>query len=186
VPSAVTDALIRWREGDAAAFDEVVPLVYDELRALAERYMRRERGEHTLQSTALVHEAYLRLVDYDRIDWKGRAHFLGVAATVIRNILVDHARRVGRAKRGGDVCLLQLDESISAPQQRNVDLVRLDDAMQGLEKISPEQARIVELRFFAGLSVEETAEAMAISESTVKRHWAFAKTWLSRELAQSQ
>jgi RNA polymerase sigma factor (TIGR02999 family) len=186
VPSDVTDALVRWRNGDAEAFQQVMPLVYEEMRNLAARYMRQERGEHTLQSTALVHEAYLRLVDYDRIDWKGRAHFLGIAATVIRNILVDHARRVGRLKRGGDVCMLQLDESIGAPRERQVDLVRLDDALQTLEKLSPEQARIVELRFFAGLSVEETAEAVGISDSTVKRHWTLAKTWLSRELAQNQ
>jgi RNA polymerase sigma factor (TIGR02999 family) len=179
----VTDLLIRWRGGDQAALNELMPEVYGELRRLARRYLRSERPGHTLQSTALVHEAYLRLVDHHRIDWQGRAHFLGVAATIIRNILVDHARTRGRLKRGGGVCCLSLDEAIADPAGRDLDLVALDDALLSLSAGDPRQARIVELRFFGALSIEETAEVMGLSPSTVKREWLTARTMLYRDIS---
>ena len=182
VTADVTQLLARWREGDEAALRELMPLVYDELRLLARRYAGQERGNHTLQGTALVHEAYMRLVDYNRIDWKGRAHYLGIAATVIRNILVDHARRRQRQKRGGDACFLQLDETLVPAPERDLDLVAVDDALISLAKLDGQQAKVVEMRFFAGLTIEETAEAMGISDSTVKRDWIVAKTWLFKEI----
>jgi RNA polymerase sigma factor (TIGR02999 family) len=181
-PGDVTVLLARWRGGDSKALDELMPLVYRELRDRAARYLRSERPGHTLQSTALVHEAYLRLVDYDRIDWQGRAHFLGVAATIIRQILLDHARGRLRSKRGGGNLFLQLDESIAAGASRDVNLVALDDALRDLARLDSQQARVVELRFFGGLSIEETAEVLSISDSTVKRDWALARSWLFREL----
>ena len=182
--SDVTQLLVRWRGGDRQAFDELVPLVYAELRQLAGRYMRRESAHRTLQGTALVHEAYLRLIDYKGVDWKGRAHFFAIAARVIRNILVDQARMRGREKRGGDQCFLQLDEGLARPAERDLDLIALDDSLLSLEKIDAQQAKIIELRFFAGLSIEETAEAIGISDSTVKRDWVVAKTWLFKEIQQ--
>jgi RNA polymerase sigma factor (TIGR02999 family) len=160
-----------------------MPEVYCELRRLAHRYLKSERPGHTLQSTALVHEAYLRLVEHNRIDWQGRAHFLGVAATIIRNILVDHARTRGRVKRGAGACHLSLDEAIAVPAGRDLDLVALDDALLSLSVDDPRQARIVELRFFGGLSIEESAEVMGLSPSTVKREWLTARTMLYRELS---
>ncbi len=178
----VTQILTRWRGGDKQALDELMPLVYREMRDLAARSLRRERPHHTLQCTALVHEAYMRLVHYDRIDWRSRAHFLGVAATLIRQILVDHARSRLSAKRGGGNLFLQLEESVAETPSREVNLVALDDALMDLARLDPQQARVVELRFFGGLSIEETAEVLAISDSTVKREWAVAKSWLFREL----
>ena len=178
----VTQLLIRWREGDRQAFDQLVPLVYDELRQLANRYMRQEHGHRTLQGTAVVHEAYLRLVDCNSVDWKGRAHFFAIAAKIIRNVLVDQARLRGREKRGGDQCFLQLDESLVRPAERDLDIVALDDALLGLEMLDSQQAKIIELRFFAGLTIEETAEALGISDSTVKRDWLVAKSWLYKEI----
>jgi RNA polymerase sigma factor (TIGR02999 family) len=174
---------VRWRAGDQAAFNELIPEVYSELRRLARRYLHNERPGHTLQSTALVHEAYLRLVEENRIDWQSRAHFVGVAAGIIRNILVDHARTRGRLKRGGGACRLSLDEAIAKPAERDIDLVALDDALLSLSAADPQQGRIVELRFFGGLSIEETAEVMGLSASTVKREWATARTLLYRELS---
>ena len=181
-PPGVTVLLTRWREGDRKALDELMPLVYRELRDRASAYLRQERPNHTLQSTALVHEAYLRLVDYNRIDWRGRAHFLGIAATVIRQVLLDHARGRQRGKRGGGNLVLQLEESLVGSAEREVNLLALEDALQDLARLDAQQARVVELRFFGGLSIEETAEVLAVSESTVKRDWALARSWLFREL----
>jgi RNA polymerase sigma factor (TIGR02999 family) len=182
-PHEVTRLLIAWRNGDQHAFEELLPLVYDELRRLAGRYLRHERPGHTLQSTALVHEAYLRLVDQKSVQWQNRAHFFGVAAQMIRRILVDHARSHQTAKRGGGAAKLSLDEALATPEQRDLDLVSLDDALTGLTRIDEQQARIVELRFFGGLSIEETAEVLTISPATVKRDWVIAKSWLYREMA---
>lgn len=182
-PHEVTNLLLRWGEGDRQAFDALAPLVYDELRRLAGRYLRRERSDHTLQSTALVHEAYLRLVDQRNVRWQNRAQFFGLAAELIRRILVDHARARQAAKRGGAVYKLTLDEALDASAPRDLDLVRLDDAMKALAELDSQQARVVELRFFAGLTIEETAEVLGISPATVKRDWLVAKAWLRRELS---
>ena len=178
----VTELLVSWSNGDQQALDRLTPLVYGELRRLAARYLRRERSDHTLQSTALVHEAYLRLIDQKHVRWQNRAHFFGVAAQMIRRILVDHARGKQAAKRGAGGWKLSLDEAIATPEQRDLDLVALDDALGGLAKIDPQQSRVVELRFFAGLSIEETAEVLRISPATVKRDWTAAKAWLYREM----
>jgi RNA polymerase sigma factor (TIGR02999 family) len=178
----VTELLVSWSNGDQQALDRLTPLVYGELRRLAARYLRRERSDHTLQSTALVHEAYLRLIDQKHVRWQNRAHFFGVAAQMIRRILVDHARGKQAAKRGSGGWKLSLDEAIATPEQRDLDLVALDDALGGLAKIDPQQSRVVELRFFAGLSIEETAEVLRISPATVKRDWTAAKAWLYREM----
>jgi RNA polymerase sigma factor (TIGR02999 family) len=159
-----------------------MPLVYEELRTLAGHYLRREKPGHTLQSTALVHEAYLRLANQPAIDWQNRAHFFGIAARLIRQILVDHARSKLTAKRDGGL-KISLDEALDVPGGRELDLVRLDDALQGLARIDEQQSRIVELRFFGGLSIEETAEVVGVSPRTVKREWATARAWLFRELS---
>jgi RNA polymerase sigma factor (TIGR02999 family) len=181
----VTQLLSQWRDGDRAALDRLMPLVYEELRTIAGRFLRRERPGHTLQSTALVHEAYVKLVDQNRSDWQSRAHFYGVAATIIRNILVDHARARNAMKRGGAQPALSLDEALAVPNSQDLDLVAVDDALLNLSRLDPQQARIVELRFFAGLTIEETAEVLGISESTVKRDWIVAKTWIYRTLSQT-
>jgi RNA polymerase sigma factor (TIGR02999 family) len=181
-PDSVTHLLLRWGDGDRAALDALTPLVYDELRRLAGRHLRRERSDHTLQSTALVHEAYLKLVDQKNVRWQNRAQFFGLAAEMIRRILVDHARARQAAKRGGGAFKLTLDEALDASEPKDLDLVRLDDVLQGLAKIDPQQGRIVELRYFAGLTIEETAEVLNISPATVKRDWMVAKAWLKREM----
>jgi RNA polymerase sigma factor (TIGR02999 family) len=181
-PHEVTNLLLKWGEGDRQALDALAPLVYDELRRLAGRYLRRERMEHTLQSTALVHEAYLKLIDQRNVRWQNRAQFFGLAAELIRRILVDHARARMAAKRGGTSYKLTLDEALDASAPRDLDLVRLDDVLQGLAKIDRQQSRVVELRFFAGLTIEETAEVLGISPATVKRDWLVAKAWLRREM----
>jgi RNA polymerase sigma factor (TIGR02999 family) len=181
-PSGVTQLLVRWGNGDQQALEQLIPLVYGELRRLADRYVRRERPGHTLQSTALVHEAWMKLIDQRNVHWQNRAHFFGVAAQMIRRILVDYARNRHAEKRGGHAFKLSLDEAIEVPKQRDLDLVALDDALEGLAKIDEQQAKIVELRFFAGLSIEETAEALRISPATVKRDWVVAKAWLYREM----
>jgi RNA polymerase sigma factor (TIGR02999 family) len=185
VPGDVTRLLQSWQAGDRQALDRLIPLVYEELRLIAGRYLRREKPGATLQSTALVHEAYMRLVDQTRTDWQSRAHFFGVAATVIRNILVDHARARQTAKRGGPMPPLSLDEALAVPQQRDLELIAVDDALLSLSRFDPQQGRIVELRFFAGLSIEETAEVLGISESTVKRDWALAKAWIFHTLSKT-
>jgi RNA polymerase sigma factor (TIGR02999 family) len=179
--AAVTRLLVRWTEGDKQALEDLLPLVYDELRRQARRYLQQERPGHTLQSTALVHEAYLRLVDQN-VSWQNRAHFFGIAAQMMRRILVDHARSRSAAKRGDGACRVTLDEGLVALEQRDLDIVALDDALANLAKIDPQQSKIVELRFFAGLSIEETSEVLHISPATVKRDWAMAKAWLHREM----
>lgn len=178
----VTALLIRWSQGDGSAADKLFPLVYDELRRLARRCLAGERRDHTLQSTALVHEAYLRLVDQGSAHPDDRVHFFAIAAQVMRRVLVDHARRRSAAKRGGGALTITLSDAIAQPKQREVDLMALDSALQGLSAIDPQQAQIVEMRFFAGLSIEETSQALRISPATVKRDWATARAWLYREM----
>jgi RNA polymerase sigma factor (TIGR02999 family) len=178
----VTELLVRWRAGDAQALDALMSVVYPELRRLAQRYLQRERSDHTLQSTGLVHEAYLRLVGQNAPQWENRAHFFGVAARLMRQILVDHARSHNAAKRGGGDCKVALDETIFLPQKVNLDLVQLDDALKELAKLDERQSRIVELRFFAGLSIGDTSEVLGISRATVEREWASARAWLYQEM----
>jgi RNA polymerase sigma-70 factor (ECF subfamily) len=175
--------LIQLTDGDRAVLDGLLPLIYDELRSLASKYLRRERPGHTLQPTALVHEAYMRLVDQTQVRWQNRAHFFGVAAQMMRRILVDHARGHSAEKRGGEFHKLSLDENIEVPGgDRDINLVALDDALNRLDEIDPQKSKIVELRFFGGLSVEETAEVLSVSVPTVKRHWRMAKAWLHGEI----
>lgn len=181
----VTGLLLAWGRGDQSAADRLVGAVYDELRRQAERAMRREGGEHTLQATALVHESYLRLVDQRRVEWRNRAHFFAIASTVMRRILVDHARARLTAKRGGGVVPITLAGAAhgGAQETDDVDLLALHEALERLAQLDPEQARLVELRYFGGLTIEETAEALDVSPATVKREWALARAWLRRELA---
>jgi RNA polymerase sigma factor (TIGR02999 family) len=181
-PEDVTQILREVSGGDREAPARLMPLVYDELRRLADHYLRGERPDHTLQPTALVHEAYLKLIDQTRVDWQNRAHFFGVAAQLMRRILVDHARRHQAEKRGGFRQKLTLDEAVDYSRTRDVDLVKLDDALTALAKFDARQSRIVELRFFGGLTIEETAEAIGISPATVKVDWSMAKAWLRREI----
>lgn len=185
-PNEVTGLLVRWRSGDREALDSLMPLVYEELRQLARHYLRQERPGHTLQSTALVHEAYVRLLGQDPPQWQNRAHFFGVAARVMRQILVDHARSSRAAKRGGDSLKLTLDEGLVGSKKEDLDLVALDDALNSLAQISPQQSQIVELRFFSGLTIEDTSEVLGISPATVKRHWTAARAWLFREMNRSE
>jgi len=183
--SQVTELLGRWRGGDREALDALMPLVYSELRRIAHHYLQNERSGHTLQSTALVHEAYVRLIDQDLPQWQNRAHFFAVAAQLMRQILVDYARSHGAAKRGGNVCTLTLDDAEEVPLPLDVDVVALDDALKILAEMDPQQSRVVELKFFAGLSIEDTSEVLGISSSTVKRDWITARAWLYRELDRS-
>jgi RNA polymerase sigma factor (TIGR02999 family) len=182
--TTVTELLLAWSRGDLTVQDELMSRVYHELRRLASRYLRRERSGHTLGTTALVHEAYLRLVDQRTFPWQSRTHFLAIAAQMMRRILVDQARRRSFRKRGGDRgAQLSLDHALELPlATRAPDLVALDDALDALEAAEPVQARLVELRFFAGLSVEETAEVLAVSPATVDRRWRLAKAWLFRAM----
>ena len=182
-PPRVTELLLAWGSGDQAALDKLIPLVYDELRRLAKRYLRRERPNHTLQPTALVHEAYFRLVGTTNIHWQNRAHFFGAAAQMMRRILVDHAREQQAAKRGGGECKVTLNEEVAFAHERDVNVLALDDALNRLAEIDPQKCRIVELRFFSGLSVDETAEALGISEATVTRQWRTVKAWLHRQIS---
>jgi RNA polymerase sigma-70 factor (ECF subfamily) len=177
----VTVLLSEMSKGNDEAASKLVPLVYDEMRRLAGRYMRRERENHTLQATALVHEAYLKLVE-QRSDWQSRAHFFGVAAQVMRHILIDHARGHVRAKRGGAKEALSLDDALVFSDEKSAELLAVDEAMQRLAKLDPRQGKVVEMRFFGGLTVEETAEALGISPITVKRDWSLARAWLYGEL----
>ena len=179
----ITTLLADWRRGDREALDQLAPMVYDELRRLASSYLKQERMDHTLQSTALVHEAYLRMVGGVDVDWENRSHFFGVAAQIVRRILVEHARAANTAKRGSGAVVLSINEELNTAQQRAPNLLALEDSLNALAAIDARQARIVELRYFAGLNVEETAEVMDISPATVKREWAVAKAWLYRELA---
>jgi len=178
----VTRLLQAWRDGEQAALDELVPLVYDELRRLAARYMTRERPERTLQTTALVNEAYLRLVDMAQANWQNRTHFMAVCAKVMRRILVDQARARHAAKRGGAARPLELDEALAMAGGPGADLVAVDEALEALSAMDERKGRVVELRFFGGLSVEETAEVLQVSVETVMRDWKFAKSWLRREI----
>jgi RNA polymerase sigma factor (TIGR02999 family) len=179
----VTELLIAWSDGNKQALDLLMPIVFDELRRQAARYLRGERAGHTLQTTALVNEAYLRLVDQNNVRWQNRAHFFGIAAQLMRRILVDHARAKHRAKRGGADLRVTLNEATAVAADREVDLVALDEALDRLAKIDLQQSRVVELRFFSGLNVEETAEVLNISPATVKRDWSVAKAWLYREIS---
>ena len=186
----VTVLLKAWALGDAAALDRLTPLVYDELRRMARRYMRHERAGNTLQTTALVNEAYLRLVDVHNVAWNDRAHFFAVSAQMMRRILVDAARARGSAKRGGELkrvnhsTAINLDEIPDMSSNRGVELIAIDDALQRLAEFDPRKARVIELRFFGGLSVEETAEVLKLSPQSIMRDWKLAKAWLTRELAQ--
>jgi len=179
-----TALLVAWGRGDQAAFDELVPLVHDELRRIARRYMRKERADHSLQATALVNEAYLRLVDVTHIQWQNRAHFLAMAARVMRRILVDSARARGFQKRGGSAQRVSFDDALVVSSQPDPDLVALDIALQALADVDPRKCQVVEMRYFGGLTVEETAEALQVSTGTVMRDWRLAKVWLLRELSQ--
>lgn len=183
LPQDVTQLLVQWSKGDSQALDALIPLVYSELRRLARHYLQQEKQGHTLSSTALVHEAYMRLVKQKDVTWQSRAHFFGVASQMMRRILVDHARRRGYAKRGGGALTLALDAAVTTSQQREIDLVALDDALVGLAKLDERQSRMVELRFFGGLSIEETSEVLGVSTPTVKRDWASARAWLFREIS---
>ena len=181
-PGAVTELLRAWSDGDDAALEQLVPLVETELRRLARGYMGRERRGHTLQATALVNEAFLRLTDARQVRWHDRAHFLGISARLMRRILVDHARRRGYRKRGGEAQRVTLHEDLVTTSDAAFDVIALDRALDALARVDPRKSRIVELRFFGGLSVEETAKLLDVSPDTVKRDWRLAKLWLLREL----
>jgi RNA polymerase sigma-70 factor, ECF subfamily len=179
----VTRLLFEWSEGNQAALDKLVPMVYDELRRLAHQYLAKERRGRTLETSELVHEAYLRLVSQHHVQWQSRAHFYGIAAELMRRVLVDRARRRGRIKRGRGVTLITIDQSIISSGQPKVDVIEIDEALTRLAQIDQRKARIVELRFFGGLEVDETATFLNISERTVMREWKLAKAWLHRELS---
>lgn len=181
-PATVTELLHAWSDGDKTALDQLLPVVYDELRRQASRYLRREAEGHTLQTTALVNEAYLRLVDQKNIRWQNRAQFFGIAAQLMRRILVDHARAKHRAKRGGHDLRVTLDDAVAIAANQEIDLIALDAALDRLAQIDEQQSKVVEMRFFSGLNVEETAEALRVSPATVKRDWNVAKAWLYREM----
>ena len=181
----VTELLLDWSAGDKAALDRILPIVYDELRKQAARYLQRERAGHTLQTTALINEAYIRLVDQKNVRWQNRAHFFGISAQLMRRILVDHARAKHRAKRGGSDIRVSLSDANLVVKETDLDIIAVDEALERLAHIDEQQSRVVELRFFAGLSVEETAEVLKISPATVKRDWSMAKAWLHRELTRN-
>jgi RNA polymerase sigma-70 factor (ECF subfamily) len=185
LPQEITQLLMNWSQGDKAALDQLVPLVYPELRRLAKRHMDREGPAHTLQTSALINEAYLKLVDQQNVKWQNRAHFFAVAAQVMRHILVDHARTRNYAKRGGGAPKLSLDEAAALTAQRGKELIALDDALRDLAMLDERKSKITELRFFGGLSLEETAEAMKLSPSTVQREWRAAKAWLHHSMSKA-
>jgi RNA polymerase sigma factor (TIGR02999 family) len=178
----ITAQLLAWNQGDAAALERLIPVVYQELRHMAERYLRQENSGHTLQPTALVHEAYLRLIDQTQVEWQNRAHFFGIAAQMMRRILVDHAKAKQRDKRGAGAVKLFLDEALNYGQERAGELVALDDALQQLAALDERKSRVIELRYFGGLSVEETAQVLNVSRQTVIRDWNMARAWLYQEL----
>lgn len=181
--SNITQLLIEWNKGSKEAFEELMPLVYRELHQIAHRYLRRESPERTLQTTALVHEAYLRLIDQNQANWQNRAQFFGVAANMMRRILIDHARKRLRPKRGGDVFKISLDGgTIDVSDERAAELIALDEALKKLAAEDPTKAKLVELRYFGGLSIEETAEVLGIGTATVTRHWRVVKAWLYKEI----
>ena len=180
----LTQMLIQLCEGSAQIVDVILPLIYDELRRLAGSYLRRERSDHTLQPTALVHEAYIKLIDQTQVKWQNRAHFFGIAANIMRRILVDYARQHKAEKRGGAAEKMPLEEEILIVSEgKSAELLALDEALENLAKLDPQKSKIVELRYFGGLSVEETAEVLGVSEITVKRHWRMAKAWLYGQLS---
>ena len=183
---SITQLLTRWTEGDADALDQLMPLVYNELHRLAANYLRKERRQHTLQPTALVNELYVKISDQQRTNWRNRAQFFGVAAKLMRRILIDHARAYHTRKRGGDLICVSLGKIGVFGEQRDADLLALHKALDDLEELDPDQARIVELRFFGGLTIKETAEVMQISHATVEREWKMAKAFLKRELTRNQ
>jgi RNA polymerase sigma-70 factor (ECF subfamily) len=181
--SHVTELLLAWEQGDRSALDRLLPLVQQELRRLARRQMRGERRNHTLQTTALVNEAFLRLVDLRRIRWKDRAHFFALSARLMRRVLIDYARSRNYQKRAGGALTITFDDAVIAPPERALDLIALDDALVALARMDERKSQVVELRFFGGLSVEETAEALGVSAETVMRDWRLAKVWLVREIS---
>jgi RNA polymerase sigma factor (TIGR02999 family) len=185
-PMEITQLLLAWGKGEQAALDQLTPLVYDELHRLAHRYMGHERPGHTLQTSALVNEVYLRLVDSSHVRWQNRAHFFAVSAQLMRRILVDFARSRDNLKHGRGVRQVSLDEALLVSHENSTDLVALDDALQALASLDARQSQVVELRFFGGLSVEETAEVLHVSEGTVRRDWSLAKAWLHRELSNEE
>jgi RNA polymerase sigma-70 factor, ECF subfamily len=178
----VTERLIAWSAGDRAAFDHLLPIVYQELRRMAGAYLRQENPGHTLQPTALVHETWLRLIDQTRVNWQNRAQFFGVAAQMMRRILVDHAKAKHREKRGGDAVKLSLDDVVNLSQERVTDLLALNDALDDLSRIDGRKSRVIELRYFGGFSVEETAQILEVSPETVIRDWKMAKAWLYQQI----
>ena len=186
LPESVTQLLIEWREGDETALDRLIPLVYDELRRLAHYYMRGERAGHTLQTTALINEAYLRLADHKGMQWQNRSHFYAVAAQAMRRILVNHARSRNFAKRGGGASFVELDQAEAIAQQKAAELVALDDALTDLAAFDRRKCRIVEMRYFGGMSAEETAEVLSVSPVTVMREWRAAKAWLLNTIGQKE
>lgn len=181
----ITTLLVEWSGGNRAALDELTPLIYAEIRELATRALSRERPNHTLQSTALAHELYLKLIDQKRAQWRDREHFFAMASQIIRRILVDYARRLHAQRRGGLDTRITLDEALAPQQDRDLNLVELDDALEALSQIDSQQARIIELRFFGGLSIEATGRILGVSPSTVNREWNLARAWLYRELSRS-
>jgi RNA polymerase sigma factor (TIGR02999 family) len=183
-PGDVTQLLVAARDGNNRAADRLLPHVYDELRAVAERLMREERPDHTLQATALVHEVYVKLVDQSRVQWEDQAHFFAVAAQALRRILVDHARTHGREKRGGGRASVLLQDELAAFYQQQVDIIALDEALAGLAAKHPDHARIVEMRFFAGLTIDEVAAVLGVTTRTVERKWRFARAWLRQALSE--
>jgi RNA polymerase sigma factor (TIGR02999 family) len=178
----VTQLLLEWRDGDESALDRLMPLVYDELRRLARQCLRHERASHTMQTTTLVHEAYLRLIDASRVPWHDRAHFFAIAAQLMRRVLVDEARKRHFQKRGGEFTRIPLDEGMVVTHQRDLELMALDESLDRLAQFAPRKCRVVELRFFGGLSIDETAAALGISTDIVKREWRTAKLWLLHEM----
>jgi len=185
-PEQITKLLKHWSNGDQAARDQLIPLVYQKLRRMAHQHMRKERPGHTLQTSALVHEAFVRLIDQTNIQWQNRAHFFGIAAQMMRRILVDHARSRQYAKRGGDVRRISLDEVAVVSEERAAEVVALDDALNSLAAVDQRKSQVVELRFFGGLSIDETATVLEVSPGTVMRDWTLAKAWLRREMRVAQ
>jgi RNA polymerase sigma factor (TIGR02999 family) len=182
----MTQLLADCSKGNKRAMDELMPLVYTELRNIAAHYLGRERASHTLQPTALVHEVYLELIDQSQATWQSRAHFFGAAARLMRRILVDHARARNADKRGGDALRVSMDEAVAVAKAPDLDLIALDDALEELARLDPQQSRVVEMRFFGGLSIEETADVLEISPATVKRNWTTAKAWLRRQIKEGR
>jgi len=182
-PQNLTELLVKWRNGDRSALDQMTPVLYEELRRLARHFLAAERSDHTLQPTALVHEAYLRLVDQHSVDWRNRAHFLAMAATMMRRILINHAQAHKAAKREGSAEVVSLEDAFGVFTDPRVDLLHLNTTLDRLSGLDPQQGRVVELRYFGGLSIDETAEALGISPATVKREWSTARLWLLQQMS---